>query len=109
MAVLVTRAETVAYHLIQIVCLLVSLIATRPRPSRFETNSRLDVALVNEVTEAVAKATNEAIKANALVKIVRIISLASYQKKNSIASRITSVLTVAVLVTRAETVAYYLI
>ena len=69
------------------------------------TNSRPDVALANEVTEAVAEA-NEATKANALVrtvKTVRIISLASHQKKNSIVSRITSVLTVAVQVTRAET------
>jgi hypothetical protein len=68
------------------------------------TNSPPDKALANEATVAVAEA-NEAIKANALVrtvKTVRIVSrLASRQKKNSIVTKITSVLTVESPVTRA--------
>ena len=74
------------------------------------TTSRPDVALANEVTEAVAEA-NKATKANALVrtvktvKTVKIVSLASRQKKNSIVKKITSVSTVAVLVIRVETAA----
>src|SRR5437667_7485242 len=56
------------------------------------------------MTATVAEA-NEAIKANALVRTVKIVSLASRQKKNSIVKKITSVSTIAVLVIRAETAA----
>ena len=57
------------------------------------------------MTATVAKA-NEAIKANALVKTVktvRIVSLTSRQKKNSIVKKITFVLIMAVLVIKVET------
>src|SRR5437667_5605509 len=60
------------------------------------------------MTATVAEA-NEAIKANALVRtarIIRIVSLASCQKKNSIVKKITFVSTMAVLVIRIETAAY---
>ena len=49
---------------------------------------------------------NKAIKANALVRTVKIVSLASRQKKNSIVKKITFVLTIAVLIIRIETIAY---
>ena len=67
-------------------------------------------AITKTVTEAneVIKA-NEATKANALVrtaKTVKIVSLASRQKKNSIVKKITFVLTIAVLIIRIETIAY---
>src|SRR5437667_9564799 len=61
---------------------------------------------VIEANEAIK--ANEATKANALVRIaktVKIVSLASRQKKNSIVKKITSVLTIAVLVIRVETAA----
>src|SRR2546430_792941 len=63
---------------------------------------------VTEANEAIK--ANEATKANALVrtaKTVKIVSLASRQKKNSIVKKITSVSTVAVLVIRVETAAYH--
>ena len=59
------------------------------------------------VTATVAEA-NEAIKANALVRTIKIVSLAFRQKKNSIVKKITSVLTVAVLVIRVETAACHI-
>ena len=67
-------------------------------------------AMTKTVTEAnEAIKANEATKANALVrtaKTVKIVSLASRQKKNSIVKKITSVSTVAVLVIRAGTAVY---
>ena len=65
-------------------------------------------AVIKAMTATVAEA-NEAIKANALVRtarIIRIVSLASCQKKNSIVKKITFVSTMAVLVIRIETAAY---
>ena len=62
---------------------------------------------VTEANEAIK--ANEATKANALVrttKTVKIVSLTSRQKKNSIVKKITSVLTMAILVIRIETTAY---
>ena len=58
------------------------------------------------MTKTVAEA-NEAIKANALIKTVKIVSLASRQKKNTIVKKITSVSTMAVLVIRAGTAVYH--
>ena len=64
-------------------------------------------AVTEAMTKTIAKA-NEAIKANALVRTartVKIVSLISRQKKNSIVKKITSISTIAVLVIRAETAA----
>ena len=65
---------------------------------------------VTEANEAIkaneAIEANEATKANALVrtaKTVKIVSLASRQKKNNIVKKITSISTMAVLVIRVET------
>ena len=66
-------------------------------------------AMTKTVTEAnEAIKANEATKTNALVrtaKTVKIVSLASRQKKNNIVKKITSVLIIAVLVIRIETAA----
>ena len=58
---------------------------------------------VTEVMTATVAEANEAIKANALVRTVKIVSLASRQKKNSIVKKITSISIIAVLVIRVET------
>ena len=60
---------------------------------------------MTEVITATVAEANEAIKANALVRTVKIVSLTSRQKKNNIVKKITSILIMAVLVIRVETTA----